>query len=199
MGAQIRNLIWAVILRLQDGEFTFAEIQRLRQSSVCKRRVLAYLSIGEAEDYRWYWQSGWEPGDPDWIVQSDPDWPGNYYVKFWDPAWQNILYAYLDRILAAGFDGVYLASVIGIGIEELYYQATNVRVPENERLYREGLVNRFKQATHGGLILTVDYTNRIAQIDEAYARAASKGYVEYATNVDLDRLQINTGHEPTCH
>ena len=91
-----------------QGEFTFAEIQRLRQSSVCKRRVLAYLSIGQAEDYRWYWQSGWEPGDPDWIVQVDPDWPGNYYVKFWDPAWQNILYAYLDRILAAGFDGVYL-------------------------------------------------------------------------------------------
>jgi cysteinyl-tRNA synthetase, unknown class len=238
-----------------QGEFTFAEIQRLRQSSVCKRRVLAYLSIGEAEDYRWYWQSGWEPGNPDWIVQVDPDWPGNYYVKFWDPEWQSILYAYLDRILAAGFDGVYLdrpdaidqpyargheqdmidlviaiarygrarsplredwgvfpqnaeelgshaeylAVVTGIGIEELYYQATNVRVPENERLYREGIVDRFKQAPHGGLILTVDYTNRIAQIDEAYARAASKGYTEYATNVQLDRLRINTGHEPTCH
>jgi cysteinyl-tRNA synthetase, unknown class len=238
-----------------QGEFTFAEIQRLRQSSMCNRRVLAYLSIGEAEDYRWYWQSGWKPGNPDWIVQVDPDWPGNYYVKFWDPEWRNILYAYLDRILASGFDGVYLdrpdavdqpyaqgheqdmidlviaiarygrarsplrddwgvfpqnaeelgshaeylASVTGIGIEELYYRATNVRVPENERLYREAIIDRFKQATHGGLILTVDYTNRTAQIDEAYARAASKGYIEYATNVQLDRLQINAGHEPTCH
>jgi len=238
-----------------QGEFTFAEIQALKQSPMCRRRVLAYLSIGEAEDYRWYWQSGWQPGNPDWIVEVDPDWPGNYYVKFWDPEWQSILYAYLDRILAAGFDGVYLdrpdavdqpyaqgheqdminlviaianygrarsplredwgvfpqnaeelgshaeylAVVTGIGIEELYYQATNVRVPENERLYREGIVDRFKQATHGGLILTVDYTNRIAQIDEAYARAASKGYTEYATNVHLDRLQINPGHEPTCH
>ena len=237
-----------------QGEFTFAEIQKLRQGSACKRRVLAYLSIGEAEDYRWYWQPGWGPGNPGWIVKADPDWPRNYYVKFWDPEWQSILYAYLDRILAAGFDGVYLdrpdvidqpyaqgheqdmvnlvlaiasygrarsplredwgvfpqnaeelgshdeylAVATGIGIEELYYAATNVRVPESERLYREGDVDRFKQAGHGGLILTVDYTNQTAQVDEAYARAASKGYVEYATDVELDRLRVNAGHEPTC-
>jgi cysteinyl-tRNA synthetase len=43
---------------------------------------------------------------------ENPDWPGNYAVQYWDPGWQAILYgspnAYLDRILAAGFDGVYL-------------------------------------------------------------------------------------------
>ncbi len=93
----------------------------------------------------------------------------------------------------------YLNVVTGIGIEELYYQATNVPVPENERLYREALVDRFKQAAHGGLILTVDYTNQPAQINDAYARAAGKGYVAYATNVELDRLRLNAGHEPTCH
>ena len=32
-------------------------------------------------------------------------------MKFWDPAWQEIIFAYADRILAAGFDGVYLDKV----------------------------------------------------------------------------------------
>ena len=32
-------------------------------------------------------------------------------MKFWDPAWQEIIFAYTDRILAAGFDGVYLDKV----------------------------------------------------------------------------------------
>ena len=39
--------------------------------------------------------------------------PDNYKVRYWDPAWQAILFgtpgeAYLDRILAQGFDGIYL-------------------------------------------------------------------------------------------
>jgi len=33
-------------------------------------------------------------------------------VRYWDPRWQAVIYgsasAHLDRILAAGFDGVYL-------------------------------------------------------------------------------------------
>ena len=77
-----------------------------------KRRILAYLSIGEAENYRYYWQDNWLAVPPGWLRPENPDWPGNYVVQYWDPGWQAILYgsphAYLDRILAAGFDGVYL-------------------------------------------------------------------------------------------
>ena len=36
---------------------------------------------------------------------------GNYGVRFWDPAWQEIIFDYTNRILAAGFDGVYLDKV----------------------------------------------------------------------------------------
>jgi cysteinyl-tRNA synthetase, unknown class len=77
-----------------------------------KRLILAYLSIGEAESYRYYWQDSWIAAPPEWLQPENPDWPGNYLVQYWDPGWQAILYgspnAYLDRILAAGFDGVYL-------------------------------------------------------------------------------------------
>ena len=83
------------------------------------------MSIGEAEDYRWYWQSAWDAngdgtpdaGAPAWLGPSNPDWPGNYKVRYWDPAWQATIFgspeSYLDKIIAAGYDGVYLDIVDG--------------------------------------------------------------------------------------
>jgi len=80
-----------------------------------RRLVLCYMSIGEAEDYRWYWQPGWESDPPSWLGPENPDWPGDYLVRYWDPEWQGIIHgdstAYLDRILSSGFDGVYLDKV----------------------------------------------------------------------------------------
>jgi cysteinyl-tRNA synthetase len=77
-----------------------------------KRLIFAYFSIGEAENYRYYWQESWLKTRPEWLEPENPDWPGNYLVQYWHPEWQAILYgspnAYLDRILGAGFDGVYL-------------------------------------------------------------------------------------------
>lgn len=76
------------------------------------RLVIAYMSIGEVEDYRYYWQSGWGPGNPSWVESENPNWPGNYKVRYWESEWQSIIYgnngSYLKKILDAGFDGVYL-------------------------------------------------------------------------------------------
>ena len=85
---------------------------------------LAYLNVGQAEDYRSYWQSEWRApadsarGTPDFMVSVDPDgWPGNYPVTYWDPRWKRVLFghraALLDQILEDGFDGVYLDWVLG--------------------------------------------------------------------------------------
>src|SRR5262249_942030 len=49
-----------------DGELTAAQVDGLRAGQ-CPRRVLAYLSVGQAEDYRFYWQPDWRPGAPDWL------------------------------------------------------------------------------------------------------------------------------------
>lgn len=77
-----------------------------------RRLVIAYLSIGEAEDYRYYWKAAWDDEPPTWLAAANADWPGNYKVHYWEPDWQGVLFgspeAYLDRILAAGFDGAYL-------------------------------------------------------------------------------------------
>ena len=70
--------------------------------------VLAYLSIGEAENYRSYWQASWGPGSPSWLGKENPDWDGNFKVKYWDDRWKTLVKAYLAEIAAQGFDGVYL-------------------------------------------------------------------------------------------
>lgn len=76
------------------------------------RLVIAYMSIGEAEDYRYYWQEEGDRQAPSWLATENPDWPGNYKVRYWDKDWQRIIYgdnaSYLKQILDAGFDGVYL-------------------------------------------------------------------------------------------
>ena len=89
--------------------FRPGEIAALRNQCGCK--LLAYVSIGEAESYRWYWQSSWGTDPPPWLGPENPNWPGDYRVRYWDPAWQAIVFQYLDQVMAQGFDGVYLDTV----------------------------------------------------------------------------------------
>ena len=92
----------------EDGRYTQEEIAELKEAEGRRRFVLAYLSIGEAEDYRYYWEDEWWESPPSWLGPENPEWPGNYTVRYWEVGWQNIVREYLEQILAAGFDGVYL-------------------------------------------------------------------------------------------
>ncbi|HRJ70325.1 MAG TPA: endo alpha-1,4 polygalactosaminidase [Beijerinckiaceae bacterium] len=139
-----------------EGALRPAEVEALKLKADGERRVVvSYLSIGEAESYRYYWQKGWSmvqagaagreaadaqksvtecaadddegesallpapsgakvpgPNAPGWLHYENVQWKGNYYVRFWEPEWQRIIFgtptSYLDRIIDAGFDGVYL-------------------------------------------------------------------------------------------
>lgn len=93
--------------------FTRDEVKKLkRKKAGGKRLVFAYLSVGEAEEYRYYWRPEWRMTKPDWLIGENCRWPRNHLVRYWEPSWKNILYrsadSYLARIVAAGFDGVYL-------------------------------------------------------------------------------------------
>lgn len=134
------------------GRLTPADIRLMQTRPDGGRRiVLAYLSIGEAEDYRYYWRDDWVEAvtvldDPDglirsprspaagvridrslvrtktlrlpklaapaWLGRENESWPSNFFVRYWDPGWQSLIFgdgdSYLARLLAAGFDGVYL-------------------------------------------------------------------------------------------
>lgn len=101
-------------LFFNDGDsFTPEEVARMRvKSNGGHRLVICYMSIGEAEDYRYYWQPFWNRHRPQWLGKENPDWPGNYKVHYWNKEWQEIICgagdSYLKRVLQAGFDGVYL-------------------------------------------------------------------------------------------
>jgi len=104
-----------IIMDLYHNEEAFApaEIQQLKtKSNGGSRLVVCYLSIGEAEDYRYYWQESWNTDKPQWMGAENPDWAGNYKVNYWDPEWQGIIFgnddSYLRKIIDTGFDGVYL-------------------------------------------------------------------------------------------
>ncbi len=101
------------------GPFTPAELVQMKKKPDGSRRfVIAYISIGEAENYRYYW------GDRNWgdarnrtplIEKENPEWPGNLTVKYWEQEWQNLILndadSYINRIMDAGFDGIYLDKV----------------------------------------------------------------------------------------
>lgn len=101
-------------LFFKDGvAFTSEEIEQLKnKANGGKRLVISYMSIGESENYRYYWQASWNTNKPSWLDAENPNWAGNYKVKYWNTEWQNIIYgndnSYLKKILNANFDGVYL-------------------------------------------------------------------------------------------
>lgn len=261
------------------SEFTAAEIAGLKASG---KVVIAYLSIGEAEDYRFYWNSAWnddpapDPDAPAWLGPFNPLFPNNYKVRYWDPAWQAILFgtttgpnrSYLDRILDQGFDGIYLdiidaftywdeegirpraqsrldmmnlvaalanyarntrgrpdflvfpqngidvvrngddvldaagasflATISGVGVEDLFYNETAPQVPE-DTTYRQGILAQYQAA--GALVVLVDYVwdaalptgaANIARTNDFESRALAAGYVPYVGVIDRGLDEIIT-------
>jgi cysteinyl-tRNA synthetase len=118
---------------------TKSMVQRLKETgggNLSKKIVIAYVNIGQAENWQWYWtwSRTWPEGEakpsdwPDYIITSDPDgWEGNYPVAYWDSDWQDIIIygqnqnsepygdytSALDEIIKDGFDGIYMDWVAG--------------------------------------------------------------------------------------
>ena len=100
-------------LFLNNTAFTATEIDQLKtKANGGKRLVICYMSIGEAEYYRYYWKSTWKVGNPPFIAAEDPNWPGNYYVQYWNTDWKAVIYgndtSYTKKLLNSHFDGAYL-------------------------------------------------------------------------------------------
>lgn len=109
-----------------DGFYSPAEIASIKDSG---KRPICYLSIGEAENYRGYWQTEWDTNPPSWLGPENPDWPGNYKVRFWDPQWQAIIFDNIRTIAAQGFSGLYLDIVDGYW----YWSEENPENPQADR------------------------------------------------------------------
>lgn len=98
-----------VDLYFHEEELTAADIESLKtKANGGSRLVICYMSVGEAEDYRYYWNGL----DKNLICRENPNWKGNFAVKYWEADWKSVIYgneqSYLKKILDAGFNGVYL-------------------------------------------------------------------------------------------
>lgn len=101
-----------------EHTFTKEDLDQIRIKADGGRRLLiSYMSIGEAEEYRFYWDNDWVIAELKWIEEENPDWPGNYKVRYWNKDWQKLIYgtknSYTQKIINAGFDGVYLDIIDG--------------------------------------------------------------------------------------
>jgi cysteinyl-tRNA synthetase len=99
----------AMVLAERDNASQLKQsIDRLHAAG---KKVYGYLSVGEAEKYRSYFQASWLNGNPpSWLGSRNGEWD-SYNVRYWDPQWQNIVKNDLGKLIDAGFDGVYLDRV----------------------------------------------------------------------------------------
>lgn len=144
---------WVVLDARFSGDTTWtqADLNTIREGRA-GRKVIAYLSIGEAEDYRPYWRKEWgskgklTAAAPAWLGSENPEWKGNYRVKYWQAEWQQLMLAAVDDAMERGFDGVYLDIVDGFEtFEQDGKKFIDNRVnPGTKQSYRRDMVDWVK-------------------------------------------------------
>jgi cysteinyl-tRNA synthetase len=132
-----------------EAKWTAKEIRYIR---ACRplRKIVSYISIGEAENYRTYWEKDWDanhdgrpgPSAPDYLLKVNPDWEGNYKVRYWDKRWQGLIMDYVDEIIELGFDGLYLDIVDGFEFFEREgdRQIDHRKNPATGNTYRQDMI-----------------------------------------------------------
>lgn len=188
-----------------DAPWTANDVSAIRAGKT-GRKIIAYLSIGEAEDYRDYWQNSWRTNPPAFLLGENPEWKGNYRVKYWQCAWQQILLAEVDKIMTAGFDGVYLDIVDGFEtFEQDGKNFIDNRVnPETHQSYRRDMVDwvkavaaRARQAHPHALIIPQNGTQLFANAD-FLATADAVGVEDLFTNGDKLQKPADTQYILEC-
>ncbi len=183
-----------------DDLLTPADVSAFRTRAPAPPRiVLAYMSIGEAETYRPYWRKSWVAGAfsrllrPGWLGRENKEWRNNYSVRYWHPGWQRLIVrptgsrldalgdrlmgaptAYLDQILEAGFDGVYLDRVDAFGAWEKTHKSA-----EADMATFVAAISAYAKARRPGFLVVAQNG------EELLARANFLGAVDGIAKEDL--------------
>ena len=123
-------------------------VQDIREHNIKTRGVdpliIAYIDVGQAETWRWYYEDGWTVGNPEWIVGEDPDnWEGCLPVAYWHEAWHDIVIyghgegdrSHVGDALKSGFDGIYLDWVEAFSDVNVVAKAQADGVDPNELMF----------------------------------------------------------------
>jgi len=94
-----------------DSPLSRQAIETLKYKKIgAKRLVLAHMDIGSAASYNYFWKRDWRPGSPAWVSSPHKDNSDKYFVQYWHPGWQSIIFgdtnSYVYGLIAQGFDGV---------------------------------------------------------------------------------------------
>lgn len=92
----------AEMMVLDPDAYNEEEIKALNSAGI---KILAYLSVGEAEKYRRHFS---KLEGTDLIIQENPLWSENFQIKFWEPLWKSLLINYSKEILNKGFKGLFV-------------------------------------------------------------------------------------------
>jgi cysteinyl-tRNA synthetase len=157
-----------------NAGYPMAEVVAQLHAAHHPKLVLAYVDIGQAEDYRTYWQPAWRVGDPAWIAGDDPDgWEGDHPVAYWNETWRAIWLGengLLGQIVEAGFDGVYLDWVEAYSDENVLALAQRDRVDPVEEMVRwVGDIAAFGRARQPGFLVIAQNAAELAVRDDYVA------------------------------
>jgi cysteinyl-tRNA synthetase len=157
-----------------NTNYPMAEVVTQLHEGPHPKLLVAYIDIAEAEEYRTYWQAGWRVGNPEWIAGDDPDgWAGNFPVAYWHDEWREIWLGeggYLQAILDAGFDGVYLDWVEAYSDENVIEIAERDGVdPLQEMIWWVADIADFTRARRPDFIVIGQNAAELAEHDDYLA------------------------------
>jgi cysteinyl-tRNA synthetase len=157
-----------------NTDYPMAEVVARFHNASHPKLVIAYIDTGQAEAYRTYWQPGWGIGNPEWIVGADPDgWEGNFPVAYWYDEWREIWLGrdgYLQAILDAGFDGVYLDWVEAYSDENVMAIADQNGVdPRQEMIWWVEDIADFTRSQRSDFIVIAQNAAELAEDDDYLA------------------------------
>jgi cysteinyl-tRNA synthetase len=156
---------------VNNTDFLMSEVVDRLHNAPFPKLAIAYIDIGQAEEYRTYWEPHWGIGNPEWIVGSDPDgWEGNFPVAYWYDEFQAIWLdtdGYLQAILDAGFDGVYLDWVEAYSDENVIDMAQTEGVdPRQEMIWWVEDIAEFARMQRPDFIVIAQNAAELAEVNE---------------------------------
>lgn len=140
-----------------------------------KRPVLAYISVGEAEEGRSYMKGSKQS----WNTGRTQGWSGNYAAKYWDEDWKRIVKSRVRDALAKGYDGVYLDRVDT-------YESTNAPGGSREQMVK--LVKEVAAEARS------KKGNAAVVVQNAEELLADKGYVAAIDGIAKEDLYHGINH-----
>lgn len=165
--------------------------------------LAAYVSIGEAADFRDYWDKDWTTTGkargkltedaPDWLGPVNPDWPESRKVRYWDDDWQDIIFndrhnGELDKIVKKGFDAAYLDIV-----DAYYFWGAEVKNGQRE----PGDPKNEKQAAQRMVDFAVDMAEHARETNPDFFLIPQNGawIIDALKNGRTDRDRIEAYRE----